>query len=144
MAKKGWRTARPWTAAQADAALDRADSSGLSDERFAQREGLNPQRLYYWRGKLGRAKRSIGKKPLLAKAGVSRGGVTLSKGSRPASSGSSRRQATTEGDQFIEVKAVAVDRLEVQLRNGRVVSAPITVAPSMLAALLDAIEGSGC
>jgi transposase-like protein len=145
MAKRGWRASNSWTRADAAAALDAADSSGLSDERFAEREGLNSQRLYYWRRKLARAKRSAGEKQQRAQgARRSTRKRKSSARSRSTNSPSVKRRARTEATRFIEVQAIAVERIEVQLRNGRLVSVPTGIAPATLAALLDAIEKSGC
>jgi hypothetical protein len=152
MPKAAWRASRTWTAGAAAAALDAADSSGLSDERFAEREGLNPQRLYYWRRKLDRAKRSAAEKRRRAKSSPvaepagnrqQRGRKRSRRSGSPTSSGSTRAVSSLPA-QFIEVQTIAVERIEVQLRNGRLVSAPATLAPATLAALLDAIEGFGC
>jgi hypothetical protein len=44
--------ARRWRAADARAALAAASASGLSLREFARREGIHPQRLYWWRGRL--------------------------------------------------------------------------------------------
>ncbi|MDQ2766515.1 MAG: hypothetical protein M3Y30_05095 [Gemmatimonadota bacterium] len=43
---------------EARAALVAVDESGLSPNEFAKREGLDPQRLYSWRRKLGSSVRS--------------------------------------------------------------------------------------
>lgn len=136
MAKRSWQASKSWNAAEAANALDAADSSGLSDERFAEREGLNSQRLYYWRRKLDRAKRPRAEKKERAK-------VARRKRRSRMSRSSSRRRAG-KATQFIEVAAIASERIEIQLRNGRLVAAPTSIAPATLAALLDAIEGSGC
>lgn len=44
-----------WTAADAREMLRRQASSGLSVPAFARREGIHPQRLYWWRRKLSPA-----------------------------------------------------------------------------------------
>ena len=41
-----------WTADEARAVLGRLDASGLGVREFAASEGLEPQRLYRWRGQL--------------------------------------------------------------------------------------------
>lgn len=43
-----------WRETEARAVLERLDDSGLSVRGFAQREGLNVQRLYRWRRALAR------------------------------------------------------------------------------------------
>jgi len=134
--------------------LDSADSSGLSDEKFAAREGINPQRLYYWRRKLDRKKRAGGRRPrpvdrdrgpgpARPAAFGSRSARSSSRRARPKRTGSSAGSKAS-GGQFVEIKAAPVERIEVQLRNGRLVSAPTSIAPAALAALLDAIEGPSC
>lgn len=45
---------RRWTDADAHAVLDAARDSGVSLAAFAAREGFDPQRLYFWRRRLGR------------------------------------------------------------------------------------------
>ena len=45
--------ARRWTTAQAAAVLEKAEASGLSLGEFAARHGVEPQRLYRWRRRLG-------------------------------------------------------------------------------------------
>jgi transposase-like protein len=57
--KLALHTGRPrWTAAEAEAVLMALDSSGLSLRAFAEREGVDEQRLYFWRRRLGRAERT--------------------------------------------------------------------------------------
>lgn len=49
-AKRGARGRHQrWTDSEAQEWLRRLDASGLSVRAFAQREGLNAQRLYWWR-----------------------------------------------------------------------------------------------
>jgi transposase-like protein len=43
---------RRWTVADARAALAAVDESGLSLNAFAARQGIDAQRLYYWRRRL--------------------------------------------------------------------------------------------
>lgn len=47
-----YSTGRRWTDADARAALAALDASGLTVAAFAAREGLDPQRLYFWRRRL--------------------------------------------------------------------------------------------
>jgi transposase-like protein len=47
-----YSTPRRWTDADARAVLAAMDASGLSVAAFAGREGLDPQRLYFWRRRL--------------------------------------------------------------------------------------------
>ena len=46
---------RRWTEDSARAALAAQDASGLSVAAYAAREGLDPQRLYFWRRRLGKS-----------------------------------------------------------------------------------------
>lgn len=48
-------TGRRWTEDDARAVLDAHAASGLSVAAFAAREGLDPQRVYSWRRRLGRS-----------------------------------------------------------------------------------------
>lgn len=43
----------PWSIADARAAFVEQAASGLSLREFARREGIDPGRLYRWRGQLG-------------------------------------------------------------------------------------------
>lgn len=49
---------RRWTIVDAEAVLGELDASGLSPGEFAVREGLDVQRLYFWRRRLG-ARRTV-------------------------------------------------------------------------------------
>ena len=44
---------RRWSDADARVVLAALDASGLSPRAFAMREGMKPQRLYYWRDRQG-------------------------------------------------------------------------------------------
>jgi transposase-like protein len=58
MAKSSVSIARVrWSADEARAILDRQERSGLSLWRFATSQGLEPERLYRWRRKLGEGHR---------------------------------------------------------------------------------------
>ena len=48
-----YSTNHRWTDDEARAVLAAQDASGLSVAAFAAREGLDPQRLYFWRRRLG-------------------------------------------------------------------------------------------
>lgn len=52
MAKE--KTPKRWTSDYAEHVVDRADASGLSDTAFGKREGIDPQRISWWRKRLGR------------------------------------------------------------------------------------------
>ena len=47
-------TSRHWSEGEARAVLAAQGASGLSVTAFAVREGLCPQRMHYWRRRLGR------------------------------------------------------------------------------------------
>ena len=44
---------RRWTVDDARSVLQRFTASGLTVREFAEREGVDPQRLYRWRGVIG-------------------------------------------------------------------------------------------
>lgn len=48
-----YSTPQRWTEHDARMVLAAQDASGLSVPAFAAREGLDPQRLYFWRRRLG-------------------------------------------------------------------------------------------
>lgn len=54
-ASRSWSKSRRWSEKEARAALDAHSQSGLSVAEFADREGLDAQRLYSWRRRLSSA-----------------------------------------------------------------------------------------
>ena len=50
---------RRWSVAQARTVLDAQEKSGLPVSRFAAQHGLGAERLYQWRRRLGREKKSV-------------------------------------------------------------------------------------
>ena len=50
--RRSYRTSSYWSAEEARAALADQQASGLSVIQFAEREGLQAQRLYLWRRRL--------------------------------------------------------------------------------------------
>lgn len=52
---RSWLKSRRWAEKEARAALDAHSQSGLSVAEFADREGLDAQRLYSWRRRLSPA-----------------------------------------------------------------------------------------
>ncbi len=61
MAKR--RDPKRWTESWASQVLDEADRSGLSDRAFGRRRGIDPQRLSFWRRRLGRKRERGAKRP---------------------------------------------------------------------------------
>ena len=104
-----------WTPEHATQLLDAADRSGLSDRGFAKRRGVDAQRLWWWRKRLGRQKAAAQSDAKFVELAV-------------------RSPAGT----------VATSRVEILLSNGRVVATPVDVEPGALARLLDAVEGRQC
>jgi len=47
-----YRSGRRWTETEAREALSALDASGLSATEFAYRQGIDAQRLYWWRRRL--------------------------------------------------------------------------------------------
>jgi transposase-like protein len=47
------RGSRPWTEAEGQRVIEAWEASGESVASFARRTGLVPQRVYWWRGRLG-------------------------------------------------------------------------------------------
>jgi len=60
MAKSSPKKRSRWTVGQARAVLDQQERSGLSVQRFAERESLDAERLYRWRRKLNRGGGPVG------------------------------------------------------------------------------------
>lgn len=94
--------AQRWSAADAYSALAAAEKSGLSLRAFAQSEGVDPQRLYWWRRRLG--------------AGAD-------------AQASSKRAVAAEAPMFVEIGPGEVPvsdapAIEVVLRSGRVLRVP--------------------
>jgi len=48
---------KKWTSVDAGLALDVLAESGLSVPAFAEREGIDPQRVYFWKRRLGKTSR---------------------------------------------------------------------------------------
>jgi hypothetical protein len=60
-AKRGERSRHQrWTDSEAQVVLRRLHASGLSVRAFAQREGVDVQRLYWWRRRQGNKPRKSG------------------------------------------------------------------------------------
>lgn len=95
--------------------LEEAERSGLSDRAFARQKGIDPQRLWWWRKRLGSTTAVAKQDTVFVELAVRRTPP-------PAVTG----------------------RVEILLGNGRVVATSVDVDPVMLARVLDAVEGRRC
>jgi transposase-like protein len=102
-----------WTREQARAVLEKHASSGLTVREFAEREGLEPARLYRWRERLG------------GSAGQQ---LAASAGSMP------------ERAAFVELRAHRPSRVEVVLRTGHVLFVPDSFDARALSRLVEMLE----
>lgn len=107
--------AKRWSAADARGALAAARDSGLSLRAFARREGLDPQRLYWWHRRLG------------------------------ADATAARRAAEAEAPTFVEIEPGVglvsdAPAIEVVLRNGRVLRVPRSFDAPALGRLIELLE----
>jgi len=115
MAKRSSKYNQRWTPEHAATMLDEAERSGLSDRAFAKRQGIDPQRLWWWRKRLENT-------TAIAKKDTGFVELAVRRTTSPAVAG----------------------RVEILLGNGRVVATSVDVDPMMLARLLDAVEGRRC
>lgn len=104
-----------WTAAKAKAMLAAARQSGLTLYGFATREGLDPQRLYWWRRRLREA--------------VAARELTFEEVPREV-----KRASVVRGD------LPDVERFEIVVRGGRVVRVGATFDGDALRRLLAVLE----
>ena len=102
-----------WTPEHARAILEKQASSGLTVREFAERERLDPARLYYWRERLG-----------------------VSSGRQLAASAA----IIPERAAFVEVRSHRPSRIEVVLRTGHVLFVPDSFDPSALSRLVEILE----
>ena len=102
-----------WTREQAHAVLEKQATSGLSVQEFAEREGLEPARLYRWRERLG-----------------------VSTGQHLAASAASMPERAA----FVEVRSHRPSRIELVLRTGHVLFVPDSFDPSALSQLVGILE----
>lgn len=102
-----------WTREQARVVLEKQASSGLTVRAFAEREGLEPARLYSWRERLG-----------------------VSSGQRLAASAAS----VPERAAFVEVRAQRPSRVELVLRTGHVLFVPDSFDAGALSRLVEILE----
>lgn len=104
-----------WTAEHARAILEKQASSGLTAREFAERERIEPSRLYYWRERLG---------------------VSSGTGQQLAA-GAARMP---ERAAFVEVRSHRPSRIELVLRTGHVLFVPDSFDPSALSRLVEILE----
>ncbi|MEM7159377.1 MAG: hypothetical protein AAF799_41445 [Myxococcota bacterium] len=98
----------------AEKVLSDAERSGLDDREYAKRHGLDPQRLWCWRKRLGRPRSESGDTPTFVEV-----------------------QATSQPPALPQM-------VEVWLANGRSVVVPMSMDTTRLTELLDAIDGPRC
>lgn len=102
-----------WTPEQARAVLEKQAASGLVMPRFAEREGLDPARLYRWRERLG-----------------------VSAGQQLAASAGSMPERAA----FVEVRSHRPSRVELVLRSGHVLFVPESFDTGALGRLVEILE----
>lgn len=110
---------KQWSEGHAGQVLDEADRSGLSDPRFARNQGIEPNRILWWRKRLGRPR-----------------GEHQASGKLTFVELKARLQGNPGGSDTSLVK--------VHLQNGRQVEVPLRVDLGALCRLLDAVEGRAC
>jgi transposase-like protein len=106
-----------WNEETAARVLAEVERSGLSEEVFCERRGLEPQRLKRWRARLGIATR---------------------RGASPAATAQFVEVLAREGT--IACSTATAMEVEVVLANGRRLRAPAMIAPGQLGALATALE----
>jgi transposase-like protein len=102
-----------WTPEFARAILEKQASSGLTAREFAERERIEPSRLYYWRERLG-----------------------VSIGQQLAASAASMPERAA----FVEVRSHRPSRIELVLRSGHVLFVPDSFDASALGRLVEILE----
>jgi transposase-like protein len=105
-----------WTPEHARAILEKQASSGLTAREFAERERIEPSRLYYWRERLG-----------------------VSTGHQLAASAARMPERAA----FIEVRAQRPSRIELVLRTGHVLFVADSFDASALSRLVEVLERAG-
>ena len=110
---------KQWSEEHAGQVLDEADRSGLSDPGFARGQGINPNRIAWWRRRLGRPRVEQG-------TGGKLTFVELT-ARPPGNTGGADPGLVT-----------------VRLQNGRQVEVPLRVDLVALCRLLNAVEGRAC
>lgn len=104
-----------WTREQAHAVLEKQASSGLTVREFAERERLEPARLYRWRERLG---------------------ASTSTGQHLAA----RAASMPERAAFVEIRSHRPSRIELVLRTGHVLFVPDSFDASALSRLVEILE----
>jgi len=102
-----------WTREQARAVLEKHASSGLCIREFAEREELEPARLYRWRARLG-----------------------VSSGQQLAARAARMRERAA----LVEVRAQRPSRIELVLRTGHVLFVPDSFDAGALSRLMEVLE----
>jgi len=110
---------KQWSEEHAGQVLDEADRSGLSDPRFARDQGIQPNRIAWWRKRLGRPR-----------------GEPVARGQLPFVELKVRPSGNTG--------STDPNLVTVHLQNGRQVEVPLRVDLGALCRLLDAVEGRAC
>jgi transposase-like protein len=100
-----------WTPEHARAILKKQASSGLTAREFAERERIDPSRLYYWRERLGT-------------------------GHQLAASAASMPERAA----FVEVRSHRPSRIELVLRTGHVLFVPDSFDASALGRLVEILD----
>ncbi|MBA3833601.1 MAG: transposase [Chthoniobacterales bacterium] len=102
-----------WTPEHARAILEKQASSGLTAREFAERERIEPSRLYYWRERLG-----------------------VSAGQQLAASAASMPERAA----FVELRAQRPSPIELVLRTGHVLFVPDSFDAGALSRLVEILE----
>ena len=105
------KRAKRWAAAEASKILDRADRA-KSDQAYAKSQGVGAHRLGWWRKRLDRPRRALG-----------------------------RRGARAEFVEVMSKPTATRANLEVLLANGRQFRISSDVDPKIVGRLADALDG---
>ena len=120
--------------------VERWSTSGLSASDFADRAGVNPRTLQWWKACLMREQRRGVRQPSAAEVGRGSGKpapVKIARRRRP-----SAELAGTEAVSFIELPSIGQPeaRIEVHLLSGRRIFVPPTFDAEPLAKLVAMLE----
>jgi len=101
-----------WTEAQAREVLAAVAASGLGVAKFAERHGVQAQRIYLWRRKLGPTDKQLARRPMFVEVAP-----------RPSTPASGRYEITTPHGETLRIEgpvdAQTVRSLVAILREGR-------------------------